>query len=273
MSRLEYRLKVIKRYFKLLKIFVKNSLIKVLTYRLDFFVSLITDACFCFVRVLFIGTIFKYVTHIGNWTYEQFLVYFGCAFLIEGIYMFFFFNGHTTISIKILTGEMDYYLTKPLSEIFYLSFHSSNVGSGLSDILLGLIFLLRGAANISLNLSATRVIVFIFMMFSGLSLYFALSFIINILSFWVIHAGALFNLFISVTDLLRYPGEVFSRGINFIITFIIPFQFIAIIPAKYIMNEISWYYAIISFILCLLFWMVLNRLYQSARKAYSSARG
>ena len=127
---------VLKRYIGLLGLFIKSSLIQALAYRLDFFVSLVTDACYCLVRVLFVGFMFQHVSAVGNWSFEYFMVYFGCAFLMEGLYMFFFFNGHTRISLKILSGEMDYFLSKPISEIFYLSFHSSNIGSGISNLVL-----------------------------------------------------------------------------------------------------------------------------------------
>lgn len=103
---------MLKKYTYLLFLFIRNSLIQAVTYRTDFFVSLLTDSCSCLVRVLFVDFLFQHVTSVGSWSFDLFLVYFGCAFIMEGIYMFFFFNGHTRISLKILTGEMDYFFVK-----------------------------------------------------------------------------------------------------------------------------------------------------------------
>lgn len=264
---------MLKKYAYLLYLFIKNSLIQALTYRTDFFVSILTDACSCLVRVFFVGFMFQHVTIVGTWSLDYFMVYFGCAFIMEGIYMFFFFNGHTRISLKILTGEMDYFLSKPLSEIFYLSFHSSNIGSGISNLILGSIYLILGMRNLHLGIPLNRIGIYVLLLFCGLILYFSISFIMNCLSFWFLQAGVLFNLFLNMTDLLRYPGEIYPKGISFFITFIIPFQFIAIVPAKYLLGEIGIGYIFGACFFAIIALIFVKIIYFFARKAYSSGRG
>lgn len=264
---------MLKKYVYLLFLFIKNSLMLDLSYRTDFVVSLLTDSCSCLVRVLFVGFIFQHVTMVGNWSFDHFMVYFGCAFIMEGIYMFFFFNGHTRISLKILTGEMDYFLSKPLSEIFYLSCHSSNIGSGISNLILGSIYLVHGMKNMQLTVSLNQLVLFVSLFLCGLILYFSISFIINCLSFWILQTGVLFNLFLNMTDLLRYPGDIFPKGIQFFITFIIPFQFISIVPAKYLLGEVGTEYIGWSFFGAVIALVVVRVMYHYARKAYSSGRG
>lgn len=264
---------MLKKYACLLFLFIKNSLVQALAYRTDFFVSLLTDSCSCLVRVLFVGFIFQHVTVVGNWSFDYFMVFFGCAFIMEGIYMFFFFNGHSRISQKILTGEMDYFLSKPLSEIFYLSFHSSNIGSGVSNLILGSIYLIYGMKNLQLRIPMQRFGVFVLLLLCGLIVYFSISFIINCLSFWILQAGVLFNLFLNLTDLSRYPGDIFPKGIQFFITFIIPFQFIAIIPAKYLLGEIGIGYIWGACFFAAMALVLVKVIYHYARKAYSSGRG
>ena len=264
---------MLKKYTYLLFLFIRNSLIQAVTYRTDFFVSLLTDSCSCLVRVLFVDFLFQHVTSVGSWSFDLFLVYFGCAFIMEGIYMFFFFNGHTRISLKILTGEMDYFLSKPLSEIFYLSFHSSNIGSGISNLILGSFYLIKGIKNLRLTISLKRLAIFAFLLFCGLILYFSISFLINCLSFWFLQAGVLFSLFLNMTDLLRYPGDIFPKGVHFFITFIIPFQFIAIVPAKYLTGEIGTEYLGLACFFAVTALVLVKAIYHYARKAYSSGRG
>lgn len=264
---------MLKRYIGLLMLFIKNSLIQALAYRVDFVVSLLTDACYCLVRVLFVGFMFQHVAAVGNWSFEHFMVYFGCAFLMEGFYMFFFFNGHTRISLKIMSGEMDYFLSKPISEIFYMSFHSSNIGSGISNLVLGICYFTYGIRNLQLSVSPERAGMFIVLMGLGLIIYFSLSFMINCLSFWILQAGTIFNLFMNLTDLQHYPGEIFPKEVNFFVTFLIPFQFISMIPAKLLLGEVGMGYVIAAVSFAMIALALVKILYHFARKAYSSGRG
>lgn len=261
------------KYAYLLLLFVKNSLLQAMVYRTDFLVSFVTDSCSCLVKVLFVEFIFRRVASAGNGSFERFMICFGCAFLMEGIYMFFFFNGHTKISRMILTGEMDYFLSKPVSEIFYLSFHHSNIGSGVSNLVLGSIYLFYGVRNLQYGIPLKRIGIFVLMLFCGLVLYFSISFILNCLSFWILQAGVLFDLFLNVTDLMRYPGDIFPKNVRFFITFMIPLQFIAIVPAKYLMGEIGMEYIVWSCFLTVIGIVLVKLFYHYARKAYQGGRG
>lgn len=226
-------------YIRYLKILFKNCLIKNMTYRLQFFTSLLTDACFCFVRLAFVDILFANVDSLLGWNKGNFMIFFGTSFLIESIYMFFFFDGHTNISRKVQSGDMDLLLIRPINETFYMSINSLNFGSGLSNGILGIVYLLMGINRLNISIGFRDLAVYIFLIVIGSGIYFSLSYLINILSFWVVQVSGIFDVFMNITDLYRYPKDIFNKKVGFFITYILPFQMIAIVPAKSLMGEMG----------------------------------
>lgn len=262
--------KTVQKYFLVTGIIIRNSFCKMFAYRADFFSGLITDFCSNISKVILVNVLFLNVDSLGGWNQAQFLVLFGSAFLAESIYMFFFFNSHTTISRQIISGDMDFLLTKPMPEMFMLSVMNVNIGSGLSNFILGVIFVMKGVESLKIKVSCIDVLLYILFIAFGAMIYFAISFMINLLSFWFSNVRNVFEIYTNISDLYRYPGDIFPRVVSSCITFVIPLQLIAIIPAKYLMNgvpvETLALEAVYSAVLMLISYKVMRR----AVAAYTS---
>ena len=56
------------------------------------------------------------------------------------------------------------------------------------------------------------------------------------LSFWIKQSGPILQVAYEMSDFAKYPTEIYPRIIKFIITWIVPFGFVAYLPAKYFLN-------------------------------------
>lgn len=263
----------LKKYCSVLGVIIRCSFYQILTYRANFLSGLLTDSCFNLSRVVFVNILFLNAEYLGDWSLEHYFIFFGCSFLMESIYMFFFYNSHTLISRQIHNGNMDFLLTKPMSEMFMLSVMNVNIGSGLSNFILGMIFLFRGARGIGLKITTGRAALLVLFILCGSVIYFSISLIINLLSFWVVKVDTVFDLFLSVTDLYRYPGDIFPRLISAAITFVIPLQFISIIPAKSLLGIAGAGAAFLAILYSVFFALLSYGLMRMAAAAYTSAGG
>lgn len=264
-------MKKLKKYFFVLFIIIRNSFYKIVTYRANFFSGLITDFCFNISRVIFINVLLQNVEDLGGWGMNHYLLFFGCSFLAESIYMFFFYNSHTTISRQISNGDMDFLLTKPMSEMFMLSAMNTNIGSGLSNFILGFIFVSKATNTLKIELSISKMAAFIFLVVCGSIIYFSISFIINLLSFWFVKAHNVFDIFMNITDLYRYPGDIFPRIISTIITFVVPLQLISIFPAKFLLDITTARIVFGAIIYSTIFMLLSYSIMRKAIASYTSA--
>lgn len=261
----------ITKYIEVTKINFRNHFIKGLRYRADFFVGLITDFAFNALRILFIYTLFSNIDRIGSWGANEFYLLLAVSFLIEGGYMLFFYNGHTQISRKVLSGEFDFMIVKPINLVFNMSTHSVNFGSGVSNILLGLFMLIRTISLLSIKVTLQGMLISTLSLIFGLVIYFGLSLMINLIAFWVIKTDSIYEIFMNSTDLSRYPGQIFSPKIEYAITYILPMQLISVFPTMYLLGEKNG-----TIVIQQLFYMVLVLIASSimiklALKRYASA--
>ncbi len=264
-------MRILGKYFLVLWIIIRNSFYKITTYRANFFSGLITDFCFNISRVVFVNVLFLNVGNLGNWNEYHYMIFFGSSFLAESIYMFFFYNSHTTISLQINNGDMDFLLTKPMSEMFMLSAMNVNIGSGLSNFILGVIFISKGMKELNLQKSVAEMCFYAVLIVCGSIVYFSVSLMINLLSFWFVRANNVFEIFMNVTDLYRYPGDIFSKKFSLFITLMIPLQLISMIPAKYLLDSVKVSVLVLEMVYPIIFLLLCYGFMRLAIASYTSA--
>ena len=70
----------------------------------------------------------------------------------------------------------------------------------------------------------------------------------------------------------KYPTEIYAKPIKFIITWIIPFAFVAYLPASYfLMADKSWLVIVVECVIALVFWVVAYGFFNYGISKYESA--
>ncbi len=255
---------------KLLKEFARISVAKDMIFRINFITNFITDFIYIFLKVLFIEVLFFNVQSINGLDNNEFLILFGTSFIINSIYMTFIFFNHINISSYVKSGEMDYVITKPISSQFYLSFRNFNF-SGLSNLIYGVAIILYSLDKINHSFSLINIVTYIFTLIIGFFIYYSLSTILFSISFWTLSNGALLDIFIDVSDAMKYPVSIFPKAIECLFTFIIPLFFIVSLPTDLLLGKVNFYYVFISFFIGVVFFILSKLFFEFSIKNYRSA--
>lgn len=73
-------------------------------------------------------------------------------------------------------------------------------------------------------------------------------------------------------DFAKYPTEIYGEGIRFVITWVIPFAFVAYLPARYFLIAESPAGVIgIECAIAVVLWIIAYGLFQKALRTYESA--
>ena len=117
------------RYLRLYGYFVRFSTSRTLEFRIDFFFRVFMDLVYYGVNIAFYGVIFLHTELLGGWTRDQSLVFMGGFLLVDAIVMTLFSNNIWWLPILINRGDLDYYLLRPVSSLFFLSVRDFAVNS------------------------------------------------------------------------------------------------------------------------------------------------
>jgi ABC-type uncharacterized transport system permease subunit len=113
-----------------------------------------------------------------------------------------------------------------------------------------------------------NLLLFIVNLISAIIMFYSLMFAVSVISFWAF-SGELYYLFNSLTAISRYPLDIFSKGVQLVLT-VIPVIFIATIPAKILIGPPP----LLSFaapVIALIFFVIVRRFWFLGLRSYESA--
>lgn len=238
-------------YGKVFLTFARNSLVRDMTFRTNFFLQCVSSIGWTLMNVGFYLIIFQYTTTIGEgsgWDREKFFLFIATTWFINSLVQAFFMPNAEEFSELIRTGGLDFALLKPIDTQFLVSFRRID-WSALSNFFAGLVI-----AAVSLRILATREVdpmvpslmaVFLYVIFvgCGVAIMYSLMICLSATSIWLGRNQTLYNFWFYITNFSRYPMEMYNRGwgqpLYGLFTFIIPVLLVVNVPARLLAKPIS----------------------------------
>lgn len=228
-----------KRNLKFIFTLFKMKLARQMMYRLSFFGASFVDGSLFILWLLMFNAIYSQVDSIGGWNRGQTTIFLGTFSLLNAINMTIYFFGVIGIPGKIRNGDLDHYLTKPVSPLLRITFENINIGSS-PLIALSIIIIAYGLSLTGMTASAGTVLLYILFIFLMVVLYYDMEVIIRTIPFFVISATSIERFEVAAMDLcMRVPGVLFNGLFKIMFYFILPYGIMATVPAQILTNSVS----------------------------------
>jgi ABC-2 type transport system permease protein len=216
--------------FVLLLIQLKFS--HMMVFRLSFFGTFIADGTLFLVQLAAFNVLYGQVERLGDWSRGQMLIFVGTFSMINGLNMLLYFFGVIGIPGKIHSGDLDHYITKPVSPLLRLTFEEVNPGSAPLLLLSGGI-IAYGVSVEGVTLTAPLLLAYGALVALMTLLWYDLELILRTLSFFVLSAGALEQLEGSLMELnFKIPGVLYKGVLKALFYFILPYGILATVPTQ-----------------------------------------
>ncbi|MBE7412092.1 MAG: ABC-2 family transporter protein [Leptospiraceae bacterium] len=244
-------------------------------YRASFFIFLFTLVSFYTAQALTIGIIIHRFKVIGGWSVGEIAFLYSLLILSQGI-VSCLFSGVVEFGNFIREGTFDRLLVRPLSPLGQVIASGFEL-VGLAHLILGLITFFIANSLIRISWSFFDVVIFITVILGGSMILAGIRIIIAAIAFYAVNNNSLVHLFVfSSREFLLYPLNIYSKGVKFLLTFIIPLGFVNFYPAQYflkksgegIFHEYIVYFTlpigVLLFLISILFWRKGQKDYESA---------
>ena len=209
-----------------------------LAYRGDFALQALGDLLVASIGLVFLWAVFSRVPDMAGWRFEEVLFIWGMADVTTGLFFVCFQGLWAQNQRYILGGDMDRLLLRPLDP--YLQLLLDNLKpEDLPVALLGLVMMgvaLPGLPAFSL-LQWLMLPVFLV---SGVAILAGVLTAISAVGFRLRHRGTAVNLVYQASAFARYPLPVFSRPLQRLLTWVLPFAFISFLPASWYLGRTEW---------------------------------
>ncbi|MCG3142071.1 MAG: hypothetical protein HDKAJFGB_03446 [Anaerolineae bacterium] len=258
------------KYFKLLGIFWKFSVLRELEYRANFLTNAFMSVFWLFWGIIGTTIFFAHSDTLGGWTYEQVLVVLGLYTMFLGIMEAFFRPNITEMIEQVRVGTFDFVLVKPVNAQFYASFHSLTMWR-LADVVAGAGLILYALRAMGLTPTPMQWLAFALLLAVALILVYCIWLGMMTMSFWFVKIDNFAELFYAFYETGRFPISVYSGLLRAFLTFVIPIAFITTFPASALMALLDPMELLIGLGLAFLLLGFTNRLWRFAVRSYASA--
>lgn len=257
-----------------------RSLKKILhLIRISIMASMIYRANFWFeigALILHIGTylisvfiLFFYTNSIAGWSKEEVILMIGLSYFSGGVFLTFIKPGLDKLPDYIHGGDLDIYLLKPISILFYLIFSSINF-LFLPYLFSGLLLSVLSLLNLNTNLLLSDIIFSSLVIFCGIIIFSSIYLALMCIYFWTLESN-IEHLFLSLTTLTRYPLNVLNNIGRFVFSWIIPFAFTSFLPVRILLQKADWWEILLVFPVTIIIGHLVYSFWKFALKSYTSA--
>ena len=258
------------RYIRLYKEFFKQSLMKLMAYRLNFFIIFITNFTYFTVQIIFLQVIFSKVDSLAGWTKYEMIFYIGTFNIIDSLFIFGPYFNLLSLPELIRRGMLDYYITKPVNSQFIISLKNVEIGS-LISVIGGISITLYALVEGDMTLTFGRVILYVIAIFHSLLVEYAVYLMLTCLSFWTVKTDFVEKIHGIICYFSNRPLDIYKGVIRFVLCYILPYGFAMTVASKSAVKNItlSEYVTFLLLSWCflgasLLFWRFSLRRYSSA---------
>jgi ABC-2 type transport system permease protein len=217
------------RYLSIYRLMVRNSIIREMSFKLNFLLWMVVELLWFLGQLAFIEVLYGQVDEIAGWTKWQVVALVGAHQIISQVFQAFFYTNVANLPELVRTGRLDLLLTLPVDTQFAVSTRQFSldsllnalVGVGIVSFALYKLGIVPGAMQIFLAFAALLL---------GVAVHYAVMFSLACISFWTVRAAFIhgyFHLFM----IGRYPVAVFRGIFRFIFTWLIPIIWVSNVPA------------------------------------------
>jgi len=254
-----------RHYARLMLAIFRNCVAREVMFRASFVMSLLSGYGWSLVMLLFLATVVSRVQALGAWEQRDILVLVGTFMCVQGLTQCLFESNMWRIGSYVREGTLDFILVKPVDSQFFVSVRYLRL-SALGLLIPGIGLVVTGArppfvwADTALYVAGTL---------AGIAILYAISFVLASSAIWFVRAelgGLVYGLF----DVMRLPADVYPRALRLTFTYVLPFVFVASVPAQTLQHRghplvalAGIGVAIVALLFARAFWFIALRSYSS----------
>lgn len=258
------------RYIMLYLYFLRFSFSRAMEFRLDFFFRIVMDTVYYAVHIIFFGVIYRHTAMVGGWDFDQMLIFICGFFLVDAIHMTVHANNMWMLPEHVNTGNLDYYLIRPVSSLFFLS-HRDFAANSFVNLIIAASMLTWAFLRYPGEFSTGQILVFLLLLVNGAYLYWIIHMCFVIPVFWTHSAHGFQMLFYSLKQFAERPDPIFRGMLRRGLTTILPFLLIASFPARTLFEGFNAGILLHAGGVSLLLTLFLLWFWKRALRSYSSA--
>jgi ABC-2 type transport system permease protein len=239
------------KYGRVFSTFFRNSLVREMSFRGNFIITVLTRAFWFAAQLALFGIIYGKVGRINDWLKWEYFAFMATGMLINAIVETFFMPNCANFSELIRTGNLDFVLLKPIDTQFLVSFEKVNVAM-LNQLVLagGLLGYSLYQLNVEFpgkyHIGLPQIAIYVTLLACGVAFFYSLMIALASTSIWFGRNQGLYDFWFYITVFARYPRSIYGGSgdgwtpgdvLQVAFTYVIPILLVVTIPARVLLGK------------------------------------
>jgi ABC-2 type transport system permease protein len=226
---------------RLLRVYGRLQLTQLRTvveYRADFWIGILGAALMHGSGLVFLYAFFGQVDAIGGWSAWEVAILYGLATIPVGLREMFC-DGPWLLRAMVNRGDFDRVLVTPISPALSTATMLASI-HGIGQVILGATGLWLGLGGSDIDWTWWKPLYLGVIVVSNTVLLATLAYLVNMIGFWEPSAqSALPTAYALMIDFAKFPLDIYSTVIKFLVTVVAPFAFVSYFPALVLLDSNS----------------------------------
>jgi ABC-2 type transport system permease protein len=261
------------RYLRLWLGFARTDLVRELAFRTNFLVKVFVEVLWLSILLIFYETVFAQTDHVADWSREEYLFFVGCYFALGGLLETLFLSNCNEFADLVRTGELDFYLLKPIDEQFLVTCRHIDWAC-LPNFLMGVGVMVVALVQLGWAFDPGRLGAFVLFFICGSALAYGFLLFLTSASIWFVRNQSLFEMWWLFTTLMRYPREIYrgwASPVAWVFWFVVPILLVTNVPARVMVKALEPTSVIVTLVGTAVVLFLSRRFFRLALTRYRSA--
>lgn len=181
-----------------------------------------------------------------------------------------FFRGVYFFRQKVVNGELDFYLSKPMNPLFRIITGNTDLVD-LTTLVMLIIYIAWFLSQSSLTVSPGAFSLFLVLLIASFLIALAFHIVVVAIGILTTEVDHTIMIYRDITQMARFPIDIYTEPLRSILTFALPVAIMFTVPAKTLMGLISPLTIFTSLLITIASLLFSMRLWRYALTKYSSA--
>jgi ABC-2 type transport system permease protein len=238
-----------RQYGRVFGTFFRNALIREMSFRSNFLITLVTRGFWFGVQILLFQLIYSQrgVTLIKDWSRPEYFGFMATGMLINSIVEAFFMPNCARFSELIRTGDLDFALLKPIDTQFLVSLEKLELAM-VTQFLFALGLLFYSLWQVGRPIAPMAVVLYVLLIVAAVTFFYSLMLGLAATSVFLGRNQGLLDFWFYVTIFARYPSNIYGGSptgeiLRFGFSYVVPILLVVTVPARVLLGkalEPSW---------------------------------
>ncbi len=264
-------MKKIIRYLGLYKIFLVQYIKSLMQSKVDFFIGLFAFLFTQISGIVFLQLIFSHIPSLNGWSLHELIFIYGFAQLPRAIDHLFTDYLWIFASSGVRMGLFDKYLLRPINHLFQIVAERFQPDA-FGELIVGIVLVSYASVKLDIQITPLKIVLFIISVLAGAVIYTSIKLFFTSLAFWIKDSQGILQVAYEPGNFAKYPITIYSKPIQFILCFVLPYGFAAFFPASYFLQKETFLKSLgIEVIIAIVFFFISYKFFKIGTNSYESA--